>query len=329
MKTLNEDIKTGQFRQIYLLCGEEAYLKNQYKNRLRKAILSEEDTMNFSYYEGKNIDVQQLVDQAETLPFFAEHRVIMVENSGFFKNACPQLTDYLPQMPMETILIFVENEVDKRGKLYKMVKSSGRITELNRQDGKMLTAWVLGMLKKEKKNITGEALNCFLEMAGNDMENIVNEMDKLISYTWERSAIELSDVEAVCTVTTESKIFDMIHAVAEKRQKQALNLYYDLLALKEPPMRILFLIARQFNQLLLIKDLREQGYDQNTIASKVGIKPFIVKKSLSQASQFDKNTLRQAVEDCVDAEEAVKTGRLGDRLAVEMLIVKYSTERVR
>lgn len=324
MKSLNEDIKTGKFRQVYLLCGEEAYLKNQYKNRLRSGILPDGDTMNFSYYEGKGADVRQIIDQAETMPFFADHRLIMVENSGFFKNACPQLVEYLPGMPQETILVFVETEVDKRGKLYKAVKSAGRIVEMGRQDGKTLTSWVLGMLKKEKKNITGDALNLFLEMAGNDMENIANELEKLISYTLDRQAIERADVEAICTVTTESKIFDMIHALAEKQQKKALDLYYDLLALKEPPMRILFLIAKQFNQMLQIKDLREQGYDQQTIASKAGMAPFIVKRSLSQAGRFSKETLQRAVKDCVEAEEAVKTGRLGDRLAVEMLIVRYS-----
>lgn len=324
MKSLNEDIKNGRFRQIYLLCGEEIYLKNQYKNRLRNAILPKGDTMNFSYYEGKGIDVRQVIDQAETMPFFADHRLILVENSGFFKNACQQLVDYLPGMPQETILVFVENEVDKRGKLYKAVKSAGRIVEMGRQDGRTLTAWVLGMLKKEKKNITGDALNLFLEMAGNDMENIANELEKLISYTLDKNAIGREDVEEVCTVTTESKVFDMIHAVAEKQQKKALDLYYDLLALKEPPMRILFLVARQFNQMLQVKDLREQGYDNTTIASKAGLAPFIVKRSISQAGRFSKATLQQAVQDCVEAEEAVKTGRLGDRLAVEMLIVRYS-----
>ena len=108
-------------------------------------------------------------------------------------------------------------------------------------------------------------------------------------------------------------------------QKQALELYYDLLSLKEPPMRILFLIARQFNQMYQIKDLREQGYDSGAIAKKAGLAPFIAKKSLAQASKFEKDTLRQAVEDCVETEAAVKSGRLGDRLGVELLIVKYSS----
>ena len=324
MKSLNEDMKTGSFKPVYLLFGDEDYLKNQYKNRLRQAILSDEDTMNLSVFEGKGIDVRQMIDQAETMPFFAEHRVIVVEQSGFFKNASPELAEYIPQMPPETIFIFVEDEVDKRGKLYKAVKKAGRAVELGRQDERTLQSWVLGMLKKEKKSIQKNAMSLFLEKTGNDMENIANELEKLLSYTYGKEAIESADVEEICTVTTESRVFDMIRAVAEKRQKQALDLYYDLLSLKEPPMRILFLTARQFNQLLQIKDLRERGYDAQAIASKAGIAPFIVKRSLAQAERFSIEELKRAVSDCVSAEEAVKTGRLGDRLAVELLIVQYS-----
>lgn len=324
MKNLNEDIKTGSFRPVYLLFGEEDYLKNQYKNRLRKAILSEEDTMNFSSFEGRTTDVRKLIDQAETLPFFAEHRMILIEDSGFFKNASPELAEYIPQIPAETILVFVEKDVDKRGKLYKAVQKRGRAVELGRQDEKTLQSWVLGMLKKEKRAITRDALALFLEKAGNDMENIANELEKLLTYTYGKEAVEYSDVEDICTVTTESRVFEMIRAVAEKKQKEALDLYYDLLSLKEPPMRILFLIARQFNQMMQIKDLRERGYGASEIASKAGIAPFIVKKSLAQASHFEMDELCRAVKDCVEAEEAVKTGRLGDSLAVELVIMKHS-----
>ena len=324
MKSLNEDIKTGSFKQVYLLFGEEEYLKNQYKNRLHRAILSEDDTMNFSSFEGKGVDVRQIIDQAETLPFFADHRMILIEQSGFFKNASPELAEYIPQIPAETILVFVEKDVDNRGKLYKAVQKKGRAVELGRQDEKTLQAWVLGMLKKEKRTITRDALTLFLEKSGNDMENIANELEKLLTYTHGKDAVEYADVEEICTVTTESRVFDMIRAVAEKKQKQALDLYYDLLSLKEPPMRILFLIARQFNQMMQVKDLRERGYGASEIASKAGIAPFIVKKSLAQSAQFEMDELYRAVKDCVEAEEAVKTGRLGDCLAVEMVIVKYS-----
>ncbi len=324
MKSLNEDMKTGQFKQVYLLCGEEAYLKNQYKRRLRSAILGEEDTMNFSSFEGKGIDVRRIIDQAETMPFFAQRRLIQIENSGFFKSASPELADYIPQMSPATVLIFIEDEVDKRGRLYKAVKKAGRIVEMGRQDNRTLTAWILSAFKREGKKITSDALELFLDKTGNDMENIANELEKLFSYVLDQEAVGRAEVEAVCTVTTESRVFEMVGAVVNRQQKKALELYYDLLALKEPPMRILYLIGRQFNQMLLLRDLREQGCDNKTIASKAGLAPFIVNKSLAQSQRFLKEELIQAVSDCVKAEEAVKTGRLGDRLAVEMIIIQKS-----
>ena len=95
MKKLNEDFKSGKFEQVYLLYGEEGYLKKQYKKRFIKAMIPEGDTMNYAHYEGKNIPVKEVIDLAETMPFFAEKRLIVFENTGFFKNQCPELTEYL------------------------------------------------------------------------------------------------------------------------------------------------------------------------------------------------------------------------------------------
>jgi DNA polymerase-3 subunit delta len=325
MKMLMEDIKNKQFKKIYLLTGEEVYLRNQYRKRLRSALLDPEDTMNGASFEGKGIDPKEIIDLAETMPFFAERRVIELSDSGFAKNACPELADYVPEIPETTCIILNESEVDKRGRLYKAIKNSGRVVEFKRQDEKTLARWVLGILKKEDKNITEETMHVFLGRTGSDMENIVQELDKLLSYTLGRSVITTADVEAVCTEQTENRIFDMVQAITEKNQKKALDLYADLLAMKEPPMRILFLIARQFNQLLQLKSLSGSGLDRSELAKKAGIPPFALGKYQAQCRKFTIAELRRAVEDCVSVEEQVKTGQMADQISVELLIVKYSS----
>ena len=108
MKSVVEDIKKGSFKPVYLFYGEEAYLKQQYKNRLKDAVLPEGDTINLSIYSGKGIDVEEMIAQADTMPFFAEHRLLLIEDSGFFKNANQQLADYIPSIPEGTIMLFVE-----------------------------------------------------------------------------------------------------------------------------------------------------------------------------------------------------------------------------
>ena len=85
MQRINEDIKNGNFKQIYLLYGTEAYLKKQYKDKLKNAMAAPDDDMNFTTFEGKNINPKEVIDLAETLPFFADRRVILIEDSGFFK----------------------------------------------------------------------------------------------------------------------------------------------------------------------------------------------------------------------------------------------------
>lgn len=325
MKTIIEDIKTGQFKTAYLLYGEEAYLKKQYKDKLVKALVAEGDTMNFSVFEGKNINVKEIVDLAETLPFFADRRVILIENSGFLKSSCEDLAAYLSERPAEsTCFLFVEEEVDKRNKLYKVISKEGRTVEFGTQSDDLLVRWIVGRLKKENKNITREVLQYFMNMTGTDMGNIDRELEKLICYTMGKDVITAEDVAVVTTEQVTNKIFDMVNAIAEHEQKKALDLYYDLLTLKEPPMRILFLITRQFQILLHLKDMSGKGFDQSTMASKAGIPPFAVRRNQAQAKGFTLEQLKQAIADAVELEEAVKTGRLNDQMAVELLIVKYS-----
>ena len=280
MKTIDEDIKSGQFKKIYLLYGDEAYLKKQYKDKLKKALVQPDDTMNFTAYEGKDTNPKEVIDLSETLPFFADRRVILIENSGFFKGSCEEL----------------------------------------------LTRWILTRLKKEGKSITGSVMQLFLSKTGTDMGNIDRELEKLICYCMDKDVIEAKDVEAVTTEQTTNKIFDMVNAIAEHNQKKALDLYYDLLTLKEPSMRIMYLISRQFQILLNIKDMSQKGFDNNTMAQKAGIPPFAVRRNVTQAKGFTMQQLKQAIRDGVDFEEAVKTGRMNDQMAVELFLMKYSKQ---
>ncbi len=327
MERIDEDIRSGNFCRAYLLYGEETYLIRQYKNKLIEALRAPGDVMNAAFYEGKNIDPAEVIDLAETLPFFAERRLIVIEDSGMFKNACEEMAAYMKRIAETTCFLFVEKEVDGRSKMYKAVRSAGRAVEFKRLQEKKLEQWVLKCMKREKKAIARPVVQLLLEKTGNDMENIASELEKLFCYTMGREEIREEDVEAVCVQQTTGKVFAMVDCIAEKKQRQALGLYYDLLALREPPGRILYLIARQFHLLLLVKELASQGYGDRDIAEKAGLKgrEFVVRKNLAQARRFTASQLREAVEGCVQMEEDVKTGKLMDKMAVELLIVKYSS----
>ena len=322
MQTLNQDIKDKTFKRVYLLFGDEPFLVNSYKKRLREAITGD-DTMNYNYFEGKGPDVKEIISLADTMPFFAERRLVLIDGSGFFKSSAPEeLVNYIPEIPESTCMVFVESEVDKRNKLYKKVKDNGYAAELKKQDADQLMRWAAGILSKDGKKITRQVMEYFMERTGDDMENIRMELEKLICYTMGREVITKEDVEAVGTVHVTNRIFEMVTAIVAGNTRKAMDLYEDLLTLKEPPMRILFLIAKQFNQLLQVKELAGKGAQKSEIASRVKVPPFVAGKLMAQARAFTREQILSFVEFCVDAEEAVKTGRLSDRLAVELLIAK-------
>ena len=325
MKSLNEDLKTGQLKQVYLLFGEEGYLKRQYRDRLTRALLPEGDTMNYACYEGKGTEIREVIDLAETMPFFAERRLIVFENTGFFKSGGNDLADYIKEMPESACFLFVENEVDKRSRLYKTVKAKGRAVELGFQDEGTLKRWVAGIVRNENRQAGEQTIAYFLNKTGTDMENITKELEKLFCYTLGRDTITKEDVDAVCVTQISNHIFDMVDAVAQKKQRRALELYYDLLALKEPPMRILFLMIRQYRILLQVKGLLKSGYGRKEIASKAGLHPFVAGKYMDQAKHFPTKELSAILEEGAVLEQSVKTGKLTDHLAVELFLVKYSS----
>lgn len=323
MKVISDDIKKGEFKSVYLLYGEEEYLKKQYRDRLKNAIAGD-DTMNYSYYDSDNASVKDIIDVCETLPFFAQKRLVIMENTGFLKSSNDELADYIKHIPDYLVVVMVEKDVDKRNKVYKAVDSVGYICEMKPQTTATLEKWIAGLLAKDNLKISRGACDLILDKTGAGMDYIRQETEKLVSYCQGRDVVTVEDVEKVCATQTTSHIFDMISAIANKKQQQALDLYYDLLELKEPPMRILYLIVRQFNGILQVKDLMSRGISGKEIASKIGAAPFVVGKYQAQAKYFEMNTLLDALNECAKTEEAVKQGRLNDRLGVELIIIKYS-----
>ena len=160
MRNINQDIKDQTYKRIYLLYGDEAYLRRQYKDRLKQGICGD-DTMNYSYFEGKSAKAEEIMAMLDTMPFFADRRLVVIENSGFFKSANEKLLEYLPQIPDTAVAVFVEEEIDKRSKMFKKVKELGYICELSQQKPAVLEKWINGLLKAEGKKMNGPALDYF------------------------------------------------------------------------------------------------------------------------------------------------------------------------
>lgn len=323
MKNINQDIQSGQIKGCYLLFGKEDYLKHQYRDKLIKALADPEDNMNITRFHGSGLNVQELLEIANTLPFFAEQRVIVVENTSLFKKTPDNFEKQLEELPDSTHIVFLEPEVDKRNRLYKWISKNGYACEMNTPDEKMLLAWIKGLCKEEGKTMDDTAIFYFVEHMGTDMLLLRNELEKLFCYKYEDTHITVQDVQTVCVSQATSKMFAMLDAIGTHNRNQALSLYRDLLALREAPIGILRMLLRHFNILMQVSALVKDGKNNKEIAAVCAIPPFSVKKYASQATKYTFEQLRNMVEQCQDTEQQIKAGQVRDIVGVELLIVGF------
>lgn len=320
MTVINEHIKNNSFANIYLLYGDEKYLINQYRDKLVNAVIDVNDTMNFSRYIGEKPDTAAIIELCETMPFIAERRVILVENSGLFKTSCEAFAEKLSNILDSSVLIFIETEIDKRNKLYKTVDKDGCALCFNTPDDRTLAVWIKSQLKETGKTIEDTAVFKIIESTSSDMMLIKNEIEKLICYAYDKSVVTLSDVDAVCATGVESKIFEMVDAIVRKDKKKAIHLYNDLLQNKEPAMRILYLITRQFDIMLKLKLCLSEGKNETQAASVIGAPVWSVKKYVSECRNYPYENIKAIVDYCQETDYKIKTGQTVDVVAVEMLI---------
>lgn len=324
MLRIEDELKRNQLSRFQLIYGEERYMVRYYKNMLIQKLSQPDDEMNRTFFRDNSTEPSQIAEAAQVLPFFAEHRLLVVEDSGFFKTSS-DMADYMETFPETTYIVFVEREIDKRNRLFKWIGKNGCVTECVRQQEKMLKQWMAGYAKKAGKSISVKSVERLIERVGTDMEMLSNELEKCIGYVGDRTAIEVSDVDAISSGVTVSKLFDMIDAVALGEKDRALRLYDDLLANKESPMSILYMFSRHINILLQMKECGNLGLSQSETAKKCGVPPFTVSKYARQAALFKRSKLLAMLETRLEYEEKFKSGRLSDQLAVELFLIQALT----
>ena len=327
MTELKNDFKTNQFKSVYLLYGEEPYLMRYYANLFTERLLAD-DMMNSASFEGKEFDVDEVMDAADTLPFLSDQRLVYVRDSGLLttgrKDDTEALAKYLPTIPESTILIFVETAIDKRNRLFKQISTQGRAVECKIPDDSELVRWVTNIFKKKGKEIHPQTARVLLSTVPKGMDAVYAEVDKLGDFVGDRVTITPEDIQTVCTKSLEARIFDLVGAVCSGQTEKALVQYHNMLVMKEQPLMMLAMMARQFRLILQCKACTEKRMMQSEIAATLGLRDFIVRECLKQGQNFTANRLIEALADCQDTDNRIKTGLMDGELGVELLIVRYS-----
>ncbi len=344
-KILWKSIKSNEIGRLYLFYGIEEYLIRNYCGQIEKTIVSEDFKLLNKVILNGRISPAQIIENCRTAPVFSDRRLVIVKNSGLFKGgkkadgedkpgsgakkgkgsagakSGDEMADFLKDMPEHVCLIFIEQEIDKRIKYVDLIEKNGLIVNFEYKKPDDMVGWVIKRLREMEHDADPRTAAMIVDYCEQGMDDVLNELKKLCAYAGDRSQITADDVAKVCTRSVKSRIFDLTDAIAAKQTSTAISILNDMVVLREPMPRVLFMITRQFRQLIQAKLLIRDGAGKGEIASFFKVPPFIADKLIRQARSFDMESLEGAAARGLELDIAVKTGNLDDRTAVELLII--------
>lgn len=330
MDRIMADIKNGNTANVYLFYGEDIYKRRVYKETLRKALLS--NAMNYSYFEGDSIDWQKAADTAQAFPFFAEKRLMIIENSGKFKakaseKGADEVLSLIEDLPLTTCLAFFEDEVLKTKKIFRAVQKKGETVECGHDNERTVAAWLKKGFAGTGKKISNDVIYFMIERIGVDYERLKKEFDKVVAYTDGHDEITRQDIEDVTGVDAESKIFEMTDALGEKNVSLMLEKYYGLIADEVHPLIILANMRNQFKTMLQIGELCNKGLSDKETAKALGKPEFVVRKNKRLLRNFRLKEIEDILDKISMTDKNIKDGDTDERIGVEILLIETAAHR--
>ncbi|MBE7016127.1 MAG: DNA polymerase III subunit delta, partial [Ruminococcaceae bacterium] len=248
----------------------------------------------------------------------AEKKLVVVKNSGIFKSPKEEVKEFwlktLENLPDFVLLLFDEQDVDKRSATYKAVAKKGLCVEFQYMKDYEIAAWVMREAQKQNKKISKENAEFLVSMCDAGLENIKNELDKLCDYS--DSEIYKSDIEKVVSKPLNIVIFELTDALMRKDNDSAMSVILRLKNNKESAFNILYLLSSSFDKMLQAKLLIDDGYPYNTVSTKMKISPFIAKKYIESSKGFSLEFLIDRVCKTAEYDIAIKQGETDEWTAL-------------
>ena len=325
---LKKDLSEGNPGQLYLLYGEETYLRDYYLDKLRDRLLSGGmGEFNLHEIKAKDMSPHALEEAVDCLPMMGERTLIMVTDYDLFKANEKDREQYIrivSQLPAYCCVVFlydlIEYKGDARTKLAAALKQHGTLVNFVRQDQGDLVDWVRRRFKALGKDIDSRLALDLIFLCGDLMTNLIGEIEKIGAYSKQKH-ITKADIETVATPQLDAVVFRMTDAIGEGSFDKAAAVLGELYQMQEPPIKIMWSLGRQMRQLYSARLALEQGRGTSYVASLWGIKPYPADKLLNSARRMSLKWCRNAVVRCGQTDLAMKsTGQDGQELLTTLLL---------
>ena len=316
----------NELKNVYLLYGEDTYSKELFLKKIKKAFGNLLLGINFIQLDDKT--VENLIADSSTPAFGFDKKLIIVKNSNIFKKESKsgntsgiqdKISKYIEnELSSDVVIVFLEDEINKV-KLVKSVEKVGKVIEFKNLTVVDIKTKIKQILRAYKVDIDNYNLEYFISICGTNMQELINEIRKLVEYTGQGGTITKEAIDLLCIKKTEAVIFDLTDSLGKRDAKNSLNILENLIYQKEPLQMILIMLYRHFKNLFLVKQCVILNKDILFNVSTIKM-PFLVKKYKEQASKFTEEELRQILKKFIDLDEKSKLGLIDLRVGLDTII---------
>jgi len=328
---------------LYILYGKDDFSLHQSLQEIKKeAGTPELLETNTTIVDGQQLTLSQLVSLCNTVPFLSERRLVIVENllqrfeikPGAKRDRPAEaehkkkeveewqgLSSYIKQMPASTFLVLINGELSQDNPVLRDLVPVAEIRTFPELKGKKLRDWIQNHVAGNKSTIADRAVSLLIEAIGGDLWTMDKEIEKLLLYCSGRAIME-NDVRQLVSQTREPNILYLVDAILERKVKVAHELLHRLLEEGMLPSHLLAMLARQLGFIVRAKEL-PRGLPREEAQKKLGLlKDYPFDKTLTQAKAYTLDRVREVYHKIVETDLAIKTGKYGEELALDLLIAE-------
>lgn len=315
--------KRSTGRRVYLVVGEEAWLRRRAVERIVAEHLDpSERALNLDQLDAAQVDVSEILTRADTLPFLGTVRVVVVREVDRMPAAAQErLAGYLEAGPPPSVLVLEAASLDRRRRLWNVLREVAEVVEADRVDERRAAAWVVARARELGKRITGEAGRALVAAVGTDLHALSAEVDKLVAYAADRDTVELADVEAVASQGAEVSVFALTDAVARQDATSALRVLQRLLQ-RENPVGLVALLASHVRALLYTHALDRRGATPADVRTVLGSRAWLYGRYREQVRRLGAGRLADLHRQVARTDLQLKTSLGSPDVLVQQLVIR-------
>ncbi len=326
----SEFLKAVQERKVssvVTFLGEETFLKDRaIETVLNRFLDAESRSFNYRSFLGEEIKDTSFLDEANTVPMFGDHKVMYIKQASGLERSMSRIKDYLEryldQPSSSTLLIFDVNKWEGSAKLKGALSKKTTLVEFNPLSEKEIPSWVNGHLRGLNFQIDPAAVQSLTERLGTDLQRLSAELEKLMLFLQSERKITLEDVENAVGYTATASVWEWSEALLDQNTEKAVHLLHDLLEKGEQPVYCIALLAKQYEKMILAKELVLQRIPQATIAQKINKPVYFLQKYLTQLARFRMTDLIKAIRVLSFADRALKSGQAKESTILELMTIQ-------